>query len=582
MAIRLVECRLVLIKSSRFVEAVERSGIWTANDWLAVREIADRNSVADDTALADVLVAASRLTRFQADELLAGRGRRLRIDDYVITRLLGVGGMGTVYRAVDRRTGAAVAVKVLSERFKHDAGMSARFRLEARLGMLARHENLVQTLALGKTDDVFGEVDYVVMELFEGIALHELVGLKGPLDWPTASDVILQAAAALGSLHARGMVHRDVKPDNILIAADGRVKLVDFGLSFLGTDLCGEEFSLAMIFGHDCLGTADYMPPEQADDSLQADERSDVYGLGGTLYTALTAARPYRADSRTGLIQAHRTQPRPSVRAKVPTLPEPADQIVSRMMAIQPDDRFPSMSAVIEALRRFAVRRPIEFDFEKLLRLRSRVAEKRARGLATTSTPLRSSSIPRPTSSVAAITPTEPPIQTDVAHPNNSIQQSSARRSTVAGTAGNAAREADRLIAAFAPAKHGQVIQPAHLMFDDGSDLWLVRSGYSMGRGTDNDFRFEHTDLSSRHCQLSFDGQRWWILDLGSKNGVRVNGQLVQDQPLRSGDRVKLAGSVSFRVEYGKKSHHRIVLFVSFVLIPVIASILYWFLVRNP
>ena len=571
----------MLTTTSRFLESLERSGIYAASDWKSVRDIAGRNKLADDEALADALVEAGRLTRFQADELLAGRGRRLRIDDYVITRLLGVGGMGTVYQAVDRRTGAPVAVKVLSERFKHDAGMSARFRLEARLGMLARHENLVHTLALGKTDDVFGDVDYVVMELFEGIALHELVGLKGPLDWSTACDVILQAAAALGSLHARGMVHRDVKPDNILIAADGRVKLVDFGLSFLGTDLCGEEFSLAMIFGHDCLGTADYMPPEQADDSMQADQRSDVYGLGGTLYTALTAARPYRADSRTGLIQAHRTQPRPAVRAKAPSLPEAADRVVSRMMAIRPDDRFPSMSALIDALRPFAVRRPIEFDFEKLLRLRSRVAEKRAQGIATRSAPLRSSSIPRPTSSVAAHTPTEPPIQTDVAHPHPSTQASSARRAAVATATGNAAREADRLIAGFAPAAQGQVVLPAHLVFDDGSDLWLVRSGYSMGRGTDNDFRFDNTDLSSRHCQLSFDGLRWWVLDLGSKNGVRVNGQQVQEQPLRSGDRVKLAGSVSFRIEYGQKSQRRTWTIVAVLLLSILAALVYWFVLQN-
>jgi serine/threonine protein kinase len=377
------------------------------------------------------------------------------------------------------------------------------------------------------------------------------------------------------------MVHRDVKPDNILIAADGRVKLVDFGLSFLGTELCGEEFSLAMIFGHDCLGTADYMPPEQADDSMQADQRSDVYGLGGTLYTALTAARPYRADSRSGLIQAHRTQPRPSVRAKVPSLPEAANRIVTRMMAIRPEDRYPSMSALIDALRPFAIRRPIDFDFEKLLRLRSRVAEKRAQGIATRSAPLRSSSIPRPASSVAAQTPTEPPIQTDLSHPRPSAQSSSKARSATGSTDGNAAREADRLIAAFAPAAQGQVVQPAHLVFDDGTDLWLVRSGYSMGRGTDNEFRFDNSDLSSRHCQISFDGRRWWVLDLGSKNGVRVNGQPVQEQPLRSGDRVKLAGSISFRIEYGKRSHRKAWTIAAAVLLPLLAALACWFVLGS-
>lgn len=539
--------------TSRFLESLERSGVCAAA-WNSVRDVATACGEADDQVLAGALVQRKLLTQYQAAELLEGRGRRLRIDHYVITRLLGVGGMGTVYEALDTRSGAAVAVKVLSERFKHDAGMSARFRLEARMGMLASHENLVKTLALGKTDDVFGEVDYVVMELFAGIALHELVGTKGPLDWPTACDVIQQAAAALGSLHARGMVHRDVKPDNILIAPDGRVKLVDFGLSFLGTKLCDEEFSLAMIFGHDCLGTADYMPPEQADDSMQADQRSDVYGLGGTLYTALAASRPYHADSRAGLIDAHRQQPPPSPRRKAPNLPEAGERIVQKMMAKSPADRYASMDEVIAALRPFAVRRPIDFDFDKLLRMRARIAEKRARGLPTRSTHLRSSSsIPRHASSVAAHSPTEPPIDTDVTQPRGRETRSrTGRRSPTAGGGGDASREADRLIATLAPAAAATFVQPAHLVFDDGADLWLTRSGYSLGRGPDNDFRLDATDLSSRHCQLSFDGQRWWVLDLGSKNGVRVNGRLVQEHPLQFGDQIKLAGSVSFRIEYGK------------------------------
>lgn len=562
--------------TSRFLESLERSGICDAAG-SAVREAVKSCGDAGDDALAAALVQRKLLTPYQAAEILEGRGRRLRIDHYVITRLLGVGGMGTVYQAVDTHSGAPVAVKVLSERFKHDAGMSARFRLEARMGMLAGHENLVKTLALGKTDDVFGEVDYVVMELFEGIALHELVGMKGPLDWPTACDVIQQAAAALGSLHARGMVHRDVKPDNILVAPDGRVKLVDFGLSYLGTELCDEEFSLAMIFGHDCLGTADYMPPEQADDSMQADQRSDVYGLGGTLYTALAASRPYHADSRAGLIDAHRQQPPPSPRRKVPELPEAAERIVQKMMAKSPADRFASMSEVIAAIRPFAVRRRIEFDFDKLLRMRARIAEKRARGLRTRSAHLRSSSIPRHASSVAAQAPTEPPIDTDVTRPRGAEGRSrSGRRRAASGADGDAAREADRLIAALAPPAGAALVQPAHLIFDDGSDLWLTRSGYSLGRGVENDFRLDASDLSSRHCQLSFDGQRWWVLDLGSKNGVRVNGRLVQEQPLKFGDQVKLAGSVTFRIEYGRPQRRTRRLVLALAAVLIVAILIAW------
>jgi serine/threonine-protein kinase len=355
----------------------------------------------------DALIKARLLTRFQADELLAGRYRKLRIDHYVLKGIVGVGGMGTVFRAVDTQSGQDVALKVLAERFKHDAGMRARFRLEARIGMQVDHERIVRTFALGETDDVFGEVDYVVMELFESIALHELVALAGPLDWPTACDLICQAAEGLTSLHRQGLVHRDVKPDNLLINAQGEVKLVDFGLAFLGTSLCDEEFSLAMIFGHDCLGTPDYMPPEQADDSLSADQRSDVYALGGTLFAAVTGSRPYQAGTRAATIQAHRVQPPPSIRERSSKpLPEQAEAIVRRMMAKDPAQRFATMDDVIAALRPFAVRRPIPDDAARLARLRTKLAERQLRGLSTRASNLKSSSVPRLNSSI--ITPTQP------------------------------------------------------------------------------------------------------------------------------------------------------------------------------
>jgi serine/threonine-protein kinase len=468
----------------------------------------------------------------------------------VLVDLLGVGGMGNVYRARDTESGADVALKVLAEHFKHDAGMRARFRLEARLGMQAQHENIARTYALGVTDDVFGEVDYMVMELFEGIALHELVGLKGPLDWPTACDVICQAASALGALHELGFVHRDVKPDNLLLDPTGRVKLVDFGLAFLGTKLCEEEFSLAMIFGHDCLGTADYMPPEQADDSMQADRRSDVYALGATLYTVITGTRPYKGKTRSAVIDAHRKQPPPAPRGVKPALPDAADDIVARMMAKSPDVRFDSMTAVIAALRPFAKRRPVPFDFAKLLSVRAKLAERKRRGVRTTASNIRSSSAGRISSSLITPTQTLARAETDV----EERRRASFRASTPGIAPGvqsgvNTAEAADKLIAELAP-RETAVPTPAKLTFDDGGLTWLTRSGYSVGRGPENDLRFEAGDLSGKHCQLSYDGVNWWIVDLGSKNGVRVNGNPVKEQILRPGDRVKLAQSVSFRIDY--------------------------------
>jgi serine/threonine-protein kinase len=535
--------------TSPLLESLERSRIVPAARWSEVHEIARRIGDDSESDLTDALTQAGLLTRFQSNELLQGRHRRLRIDRYVLVDLLGVGGMGNVYRARDTVSGDAVALKVLAEHFKHDAGMRARFRLEARLGMQARHGNIACTYALGVTDDVFGEVDYMVMELFEGIALHELVGLKGALDWPTACDVICQAASALQALHDLGFVHRDVKPDNLLLSASGDLKLVDFGLAFLGTKLCEEEFSLAMIFGHDCLGTADYMPPEQADDSLKADRRSDVYALGATLYTAITGTRPYKGKTRSAIIEAHRTQPPPAPREVQPALPPAADHIIARMMSKSPDTRFDSMVEVIAALRPFARRRPIPFDYGKLLTLRGRLAERKRRGVRTTASNIRSSSAGQISSSLITPTQTLARAETDLERRRSSRGAAEPGVAPGVQSGVNTAEAADKLIAELAP-RDTAVPTPARLTFDDRGLTWLTRSGYSVGRGPENDLRFEAGDLSGRHCQLSYDGVNWWIIDLGSKNGVRVNGKPAKEQILRPGDRVKLAQSVSFRIDY--------------------------------
>ncbi len=531
------------IAASTLLQAVERSGIVPPARWRAVAERLERTDLSDDEQVARWLVANRVLTPFQAAELLGGRYRRLRIDSCVLIDILGFGGMGTVYRALDTRTRQRVALKVLAERFKHDAGMRARFQLEARTGMLAIHPHIARTLELGQTDDVFGEMDYVVMDLVEGIALHELISLHGAPDWPTAADIILQSAQALGCLHAHGMVHRDVKPDNLLVTHDGGVKLVDFGLAFLGTKVCDDEFSLTMIFGHDCIGTADYMSPEQAVDSMAADFRSDVYSLGCTFYALLTARRPFLAKGRQELIEAHRAQQVPSARARVPGIPPELDAVVAKMMAKDPARRYATMADVAAALRPFARRQPIKFDFDDLLRRRAKLAEKKQRGSRAGATMLRQSSAPR----IEAHVPTHTPVDTAIDHQTST--QAPSGGVPPAPFAPSAADAAEQLISELAPASRAVVV-PAKLTFNDGKHLLLIKSGYCAGRSSDNDLTFDAPDLSSRHCQLSFDGATWWVQDLDSKNGIRVNGNRVKEHPLRPGDRVQLAGSVSFRIYY--------------------------------
>jgi serine/threonine-protein kinase len=310
------------------------------------------------------------LSRFQAEELLRGNFRRLRIGKFILQDVVGFGGMGNVYRVRDTEEHRVAALKVLSKRFQHDKGMRARFRLEAEAGLLLDHPHLVRTLGFGETQELYGEVDYMVMEFFEGIALHEVVSVYGLIKYDSVCDMACQAAAGLEQMHKQDLIHRDVKPDNVLVGHDGTVKLVDFGLALADKRALDDEFSLSMIFGHDGLGTLDYMAPEQSYDSMTVDPRADVYGLGCTLFAVITGRRPFPYPQRSQVLAGHRTEAPPSVLERAPHVPIELASLIQKMMAKKPEDRFPSMSAVQEALTPFAKRRPIPFDFPAILNRR--------------------------------------------------------------------------------------------------------------------------------------------------------------------------------------------------------------------
>lgn len=281
------------ITSGAFIELLEKSRLLSPTQ---VAEVVAQYRLAElpsDRDRAQTLLTAGVLTTFQAERLLAGRYRGFFFDDYKLLEVLGVGGMGWLYAGEEMSTGRKVALKVLADRFKEDRGMVARFELEAKAGMGLTHPNIVRTLKVSQA----GDVHYMVMEFVEGIGLHEFVGLHGRVKWQQACDFIRQAALGLHHTHRAGIIHRDVKPPNLLVEHEGNVKIVDFGLALLGKETREDEFSLAMIFGHDCLGTADYMAPEQSRDSFSVDPRADVYGLGCTFYAILSGKVPYPAKS---------------------------------------------------------------------------------------------------------------------------------------------------------------------------------------------------------------------------------------------------------------------------------------------
>jgi|GEM_PF-1327543 len=357
--------------SELFLEALTKSGLVTARQIEQVTGQFDVGESPDAAQLAEAFVRQGLLTGFQVERLLSGRFRGFFVDRYKVCEILGAGGMGWLYSAVDQDTGQKVAIKVLSSN-PHDAGVAARFRLEGQAGLRLSHPNIVRTLRLDCND----ELQFIVMELLEGISLQELIDRQGPVPWRQACDMICQAAAGLQYAHDQGMVHRDVKPGNLLVDHEGNVKVLDFGLALC--DDQGQEFSMAMIFGQDRLGTADYVAPEQSLDSYRVDGRADIYSLGCTFYFILSGKVPFPLNTIGKKLDAHRRfKPRP-LEELAPDVPPEVVEIVSTMMAKRPERRYANCTEVCRAVAPFAQRQNIEFDFRSIVKARAIQAERRA------------------------------------------------------------------------------------------------------------------------------------------------------------------------------------------------------------
>lgn len=516
-----------------------QTGLVSEVQYRQVLRAIEGRDVSKETLLKN-LVKAEMLSLFQADAVMRGRLRMLRIaDHYVLRDVIGVGGMGSVYRALDIRTGQHVALKRLSETYKHDAGMRARFRIEAQAGLRLKHPHLVQTYELGQTDDVYGEVEYVTMELFESIAMHELIAFNGPMRKSMACDVLMQVCDGLEYIHRQGLVHRDIKPDNILIGKDGFTKLVDFGLTLVDQEVVGEEFSLAMIFGHDCLGTADYMPPEQSLDSLHVSSAADVYSMGCTLFMALTGKRPFLGASKAKVIEAHRTQPPPPIATYRLEIPDEIEQLYQRMMAKAPSAR-PSLSEVREVLKPFAKRMPPEYDVERLKRGRRGVYSKRLDS--------RRSSMARYSSSMAALRATDVPIQTDVE--SDSTSKRPAHKPPVPQV--SSADIAQSMLEHEAKLQAAEI--PPSLTLPDGSTLVLTRTEYLIGANPDCDIPFKQSGVAGRHCRITRSADGWWVTVLDAPDGILLNGKTAHRQPLKHGDRLTIAEGATLRFSHKAKS----------------------------
>ncbi len=273
------------------------------------------------------------------------------LGNYLLLEALGEGGMGRVFTARHRLMKRLVAVKVLAPELFRSAGARARFRREVEAAARLMHPHVVAAYDAGEADGR----DFLVMEYVEGPNLSERVKRDGPLPVDRALAFIGQAARGLAYAHAAGVVHRDVKPANLLVDAAGVVKVLDMGLARL--PLTGDAAADPGLTSTGVvMGTAAFMAPEQAADTRRADERSDVYSLGCCLYYLLTGRPPYDGCTPMEVLFAHREQPIPNLRDARPDCPVAVNALFRAMASKRPEDRPASMTAVLTRLDALALK----------------------------------------------------------------------------------------------------------------------------------------------------------------------------------------------------------------------------------
>lgn len=263
-------------------------------------------------------------------KVLAGR--------YEVLNRIGQGGMALVYRARDLALNRFVAIKMLKEQWAQDEDVVNRFSMEARAAASLDGRHIVQVYDVGMDEGSH----YIVMELVNGPNLKDYISTHGPLDVAMALNIADQVAEALGEAHERQIIHRDIKPQNILVAEDGTAKVTDFGIARAMT-------SSTLVNTGSLLGTAQYLSPEQARGKAVG-PATDLYGLGVVLFEMLTGSPPYQGDSALAVALQHMQEPPPDVRSLRPDVPEPVARLITRLLAKDADDRFSSAEAFRQRL----------------------------------------------------------------------------------------------------------------------------------------------------------------------------------------------------------------------------------------
>ncbi len=271
---------------------------------------------------------------------------------YEILELVGTGGMAKVYKARCHRLNRLVAIKILREDLSQDAEFRRRFHDESQAVAMLSHPNIVAVYDVSRSS----ELEYIVMELIDGITLKQYMQKKGnKLNWREALHFITQITKALGHAHSRGIIHRDIKPHNVMVLRDGSVKVADFGIARVAS---GGHSTLTQ----EALGSVHYISPEQARGS-HIDNRSDLYSAGVVLYEMLTGRLPFEGDTPVAVAIQHINSIPLSPRELEPSIPEALEAITMKAMAPNPDNRYLSADEMLADLEEFRKNPNINFDY---------------------------------------------------------------------------------------------------------------------------------------------------------------------------------------------------------------------------
>jgi serine/threonine protein kinase len=336
-----------------FLKSVLRSNLLNREQLQEALRDVPRDQRDDARALATHLVKKGKLTRFQADKILAGTAKGLILDHFQVLTPLGRGAMGTVYLSRDERNGELVALKLLPpSRWQNQERLLARFQREMELSRRVAHPHLAWTYETGICHRVY----YIAMEYIPGKNLSRLVNAEGPLRLSRAARLMAEVASGLEHAHNQGLIHRDLKPSNIMVTPNDHAKVLDLGLALAQ----GETGENAVLGGGGYIvGTMDYIAPEQTTNALGVDRRADIYSLGCTLYFALSGQPPFPGGTGREKVYRHRSEQPVSLRQLQPELPPAFVQLIEKMMAKDPELRYPSAVAVEEELRNWASGEPV-------------------------------------------------------------------------------------------------------------------------------------------------------------------------------------------------------------------------------